>query len=78
MHIHDQFATFGENIEDKKLVNMALNGFSISWETFIKGTCARENLPPSERLWDDYILEETRMESKANKKGGDDNQALFG
>jgi hypothetical protein len=29
-------------------------------------------------LWDDCIQEETQMESKANKKGGDENLALFG
>jgi hypothetical protein len=49
-----------------------------SWEPFVKGICARENLPKFERLWDDYIQEETRMESKADKKGGDDNLALIG
>jgi hypothetical protein len=57
---------------------MALNGFSISWETFVKGICVHENLPSFETLWDDCIKEETRMESKANKKGGDNNLALFG
>jgi hypothetical protein len=57
---------------------MALNGFPASWEPFVKGICARENLPNFERLWDDCIQEETQMESKANKKGGDENLALFG
>jgi hypothetical protein len=47
-------------------------------KTIIKGICAHENLPNFERLWDDCIQEETRMESKANKKGGDENLALFG
>ena len=57
---------------------MALNGFLASWEPFIEGVCARENLPNYERLWDDCIQEETRMESKARKDGGDENLALFG
>jgi hypothetical protein len=57
---------------------MALNGFPASWESFVKGICARENLLNIERLWDECIQEETRMESKANKKDGDENLTLFG
>jgi hypothetical protein len=57
---------------------MALDGLSSSREPFVKGICACENLPSFERLWDDCIQEEIWMESKANKKGGDDNLALFG
>jgi hypothetical protein len=57
---------------------MALNGFLVSWEPFVKGICALENLPNFKRLWNDCIWEETWMESKASKKGGDRNLALFG
>jgi hypothetical protein len=71
--ICDQLATVGEKVADAELVNMALNGFLASWEPFVKGICACENLPNFERLWDDCIQEETRMESKASKKGGDEN-----
>jgi hypothetical protein len=78
MRIRDQLAAVGEKIADAELVNMALNGFPTSWEPFVKGICARENLPKFERLWDDCIQEETWMESKADKKGGDDNLALIG
>jgi hypothetical protein len=76
--IHDQFAVVGEKIADAELVNTALNGFPTSWEPFVKGICARENPSNFERLWDDYNHEDTRMESKANKKGGNENRALFG
>lgn len=57
---------------------MALNGFPTSWEPFAKVICARENIPNFERLYDDCIQEETWMESKANKNGGDKNLDLFG
>jgi hypothetical protein len=67
--IRDQLAVVGEKVEDKELVNMALNGFSPQWETFVQGVCARENLPSWERLWDDCIQEETQMESKGSKTG---------
>ncbi len=55
----------------EELVNMALNGFPKSWEPFVKGICACEHLLNFESPWDDCIQEETWMESKANKKGGD-------
>ena len=50
---------------------MALNGFATSWEPFVKGICAHENLSNFERLWNDYIQEETWMESKVDKKDGE-------
>jgi hypothetical protein len=54
-HVHDQLATVGEKVANAKLVNMAFKGFPTSWEPFVKGICARENLPNFERLWDDCI-----------------------
>jgi hypothetical protein len=42
--IREQLATIGEKVEDKELVNRALNGFSPQWKTFVQGVCARENL----------------------------------
>ena len=76
--IHDQLATVGEKVANAALVNMALNGFPASWEPFVKGICTRENLPKFERLQDDYIQEETQMDSKVDKKCGDDNLTLIG
>ena len=46
---------------DKELVRIALNGFSKPWDTFVKGVVARENLPNWQRLWDDFVQEETCM-----------------
>jgi hypothetical protein len=74
----DQHGAVGEKVEDAELVNMVLNVFPASWESFVKGICSQENLPNFERLWDDYIQEETLMESKASKKDGEENLALFG
>jgi hypothetical protein len=65
-------------VVDAELVNMALNGFPMSWEPFVKGICARENLLDFQRLWDDCIQEETRMESKDSKKGSHENLAFIG
>jgi hypothetical protein len=73
----DQLSVVGEKVEDAKLVNMALNRFPASWEPFVRGICARKNLPEFETLWNDCIQEETRMESKVDRKDGEDNLALF-
>jgi hypothetical protein len=53
--ICDQLAAVGETVSDIELVNTTLNGFSKSWEPFVKGICAREKLPSFEKLWDDFI-----------------------
>jgi hypothetical protein len=74
----DQLVAVGEKVEDSELVNMALKGFPASREPFVKGICARQNLLSFERLWDDCIQEEIGMESKADKKDGEENLALFG
>jgi hypothetical protein len=46
----DQLAAIGEKVDDVELVNVTLNGFTKSWESFVKGVCAREKLPNWERL----------------------------
>jgi hypothetical protein len=75
--IQDQLVVIGEVVLDAKLVNVALNGLTKSWEPFIMGISPREKLPKWERLWDDCIQEETRRESRTSKQGGDENLALI-
>jgi hypothetical protein len=48
--IRDQLVAIGEAVDDTALVNVALNGFPGSWEPFVQGICAREKLPPFDRL----------------------------
>jgi hypothetical protein len=57
-------------------MNVALNGLPKSWEPFVKGFCARENIPDWQRLWDDCIQEETREESKSGKKEDEEEENL--
>lgn len=72
----DQLAAIGEKVDEEKLVYVALNGFTKSWEPFVKGICAREKLPNWQRLWDDRIQEETREEPKERKQEDGENLAL--
>ena len=53
--VRDDLATVGETMDSAELIRVALNGFSKSWETFVRGIVARENMPSWERLWDDLV-----------------------
>ena len=59
--IRDELGAVGFKTDDEELVQIALNGFSKPCDTFIKGVVAREKLPDWQRLWDDFVQEETRM-----------------
>jgi hypothetical protein len=53
--IHDHLVGIGEAVDYTELINAALNGFLGSWEPFVHGICAREKLPPFDRLWIDCM-----------------------
>ena len=57
--IRDDIGAIVSKIVDEELVQIALNGFSKPWDTFFKGVVAREKLPDWQRLWDDFVHEET-------------------
>ena len=59
--IRDEIGAVGSKTVDEELVQIALKGFSKPWDTFVKGVVAREKLPDWQRLWDDFMQEETRM-----------------
>ena len=65
-HIRDELGVVGSKTEDEELVRIALNGFSKPWDVFVKGMVAREKLPDWQRLWDDFVQEETRMGQGSN------------
>jgi hypothetical protein len=67
-HAHDQLAAIGEKLDGIELIDVTLNDFPKSWEPFLKGFCTKENLIDWKRLWDDFIPEETREESKSRKQ----------
>jgi hypothetical protein len=58
--VRDELGAVGEAIVDSDLVRTALNGVSKQWVVFVEGIVAREKLPGWERLWDDFVQEETR------------------
>jgi hypothetical protein len=58
--VRDELEAVEEAIADSELVRTALNGVFKQWVDFVEGIVARENLPKWERLWDDFVQEETR------------------
>ena len=50
-----------EKTEDSELVCIALDGFSKSWDVFVRGVVAREKLLEWKHLWDDLLQEEIRL-----------------
>jgi hypothetical protein len=57
--VRDELGVVGEAIVDSELVRTTLNGVSKQWVVFVEGIVAREKLPNWERLWDDFVQEET-------------------
>ena len=43
--IRDELGAVGSKTVDEELVWIALNGFSKTWDTFVKGVMARDKLP---------------------------------
>jgi hypothetical protein len=58
--VRDELGAVGEAIVDSDLVRTTLNGVSKQWAVFVEGIVAREKLPGWERLWDDFVQEETQ------------------
>jgi hypothetical protein len=53
--IRDELGAVGEKNEETELVCVALIGFSKSWDVFVHGVVAPDNLPDWQRLWDDFV-----------------------
>jgi hypothetical protein len=58
--MRDELGVVGEVVADNELVRTTLNGVTKQRVVFVEGIIARENLPKWDRLWDDFIQEETR------------------
>ena len=64
-------------------LRIALNGFSKSWDVFVRGIVAREHTLDWDRLWDEFMQEELRLASlsgsNSHQKGEEEeNIALAG
>jgi hypothetical protein len=65
------------------MVRTALNSFTKPWGPFVRGIVARKVMPTWERMWDDFVQEETRLVAEASGQQqqqtvqGDEDLALW-
>ena len=78
--VRDELTLVGEVFPGSELVWTALNGVAKPWDFFVEAIVARENLPSWDRLWDDFVQEETRwglvQGSSSTSKEDEENVAL--
>jgi hypothetical protein len=61
--LKDELAAIEEIVDPNSMVRTALNNFTKPWGPFVRGIVAQELLPTWERLWDDFVQQETRLTS---------------
>jgi hypothetical protein len=64
------------------MVRTTLNSFTKPWGPFIHDIVVREVIPTWERMWDDFVQEETRLVAEASGQQqqsvqGDEDLALW-
>lgn len=62
--LRDQLSAIGDQVIDKDLVMLALNGLPHSWEPFIQSISGRSKLPKFDHLRADCIQEESRLAAR--------------
>jgi hypothetical protein len=74
--LRDQLQAIGEAIQEKEVVNIALNGLSRSWDAFAASMNTRKEFPMLKELWTCCAQEETRLNSKGKPQKEEDAQAF--
>jgi hypothetical protein len=66
-HIRDELGAVGEVVDPNSIVRTTMNIFTKPWGPFVRGIVAREVMPTWERMWDDFVQEETRLVEEASR-----------
>ena len=64
--IIDELGAVREVVNPNSLVRTAMNSFTKPWGPFICSIVAREVMPTWERMWNDFVQEETRLVAEAS------------
>jgi hypothetical protein len=59
--IRDELGVIGEVVDPNSMVRTTLNSFTKPWGPFVCDIVAKEVTPTWERMWDDFVQEETRL-----------------
>ena len=54
-------------VEEAEVVMTALNGLSREWDSLIRGICAKRKLTKFNKLWEECVQEEGRLENREDK-----------
>jgi hypothetical protein len=65
-HIRDELGAVREVVEPNSMVRKTLNNFTKPWGPLVHDIVAREVMPTWERMWDDFVQEETRLVAEAS------------
>jgi hypothetical protein len=63
--IRDQLLVTGVTVDDDDLVQAIFDGLPFSWDTFLSSVSGREIQPTFERLWHDFLQEESRTTTRS-------------
>jgi hypothetical protein len=81
--IRDDLGAVGEVVDPNSMVRTNLNNFTKPWGPFVCDIVSREVMPTWERMWDDFVQEETRIVVEASGQQqqqsvpGDEDLALW-
>jgi hypothetical protein len=64
-HIRDQILVTGVTVDDDDLVQAIFDSLPSSWETFLSSVSGREIQPTFERLWHDFLQEESNTDTRS-------------
>jgi hypothetical protein len=76
--IRDDLGAIGEVVEPNSMVRTALNNFNKLWGPFVCGIVVKEVMPTWERMWDEFVQEETRLVVEASGQQQQQQQSLQG
>jgi hypothetical protein len=63
--IRDKLGAVGEVVDPNSMVRTTLNNFTKPWGPFVHDIVFGEVMPTWERMWDDFVKEETRLVAEA-------------
>jgi hypothetical protein len=63
--IRDDLGAVREVVDPNSMARTTMNRFTKPWATFVRDIVSREVMPTWERMWDDFVQEETRLVEKA-------------
>ena len=75
-HIKEKLESIGDMVEEEEVVIPTLNGLPREWDSFIGGICARRRLIELNKIWEECVQEEGRIENREENLNYNEDQDL--